>query len=128
MAYTALAIPSGAGGGSVVGLPLVECCGAVAATVWGGMCLLGGRNVRPACKDPPPAFCEEKLGALKGGVPVRLSVHLGFTRAGSSAAITKPGRFIEATCDSNSYQTYCITHRGGTQASVFFFFFFFYGF
>lgn len=94
MAHTARAIPSGAGGESVVGLPLVECCGAVAATVWGGMCLLGGRrgrNVRPDCKDPPPAFCEEKLCALKVGVPVRLSTHLGFTRAGSSAAITKPG-------------------------------------
>lgn len=58
--------------------------------------------MRPDCKDPPPAFCEEKLCALKGGVPVRLSIHLGFTRAGSSAAITKPGLFIQGTCDSNS--------------------------
>lgn len=47
VADVALAIPSGAGRESCeAGLALVECSGSVAANVWDGMCLQGGRRGR----------------------------------------------------------------------------------
>lgn len=90
-----LAIPSGAGGeGCVAGLALVECSGSVAANVWDGMCLLGGRrgrNVRSEQQGSATSILRRESACSRGVLPRRLCMLLRFGREGPRAGISKPG-------------------------------------
>ena len=89
-----LAIPSGAGGEScVAGLALVECSGSVAANVWDGMCLLGGRrgrNVRFEQQGSATNILRRESACSRRVLPRRFCI-LRFGREGPSAGISKPG-------------------------------------
>lgn len=92
----ALAVPSGAGGESCVAvLALVECSGSVAANVWDGMCLLGGRrgrNVRSEQQGSATSILRrESVCSRRVLLPKRLHILLRFGREGPNVGISKPG-------------------------------------